>query len=63
MEKDADLYKIIDTHQPGDLVKIRVNRHEIIFDEEGSPEVVLKERSVEIKLMASDDKTILNMSK
>lgn len=63
VEKDADLYKIIDTHLPGDEVKIKVNRHEIIFDEEGSPEVVLKERLVRIKLMASDDKSILNMSK
>jgi len=63
VEKDADLYKIIDTHQPGDEVKIKVNRHEITFDEEGLPEVVLKERLVRLKLMASDDKSILNMNK
>lgn len=59
IEKEGDLFKAIESFEPGDVVKVTVNRPEIEVDGDGSPEIKLKELTFAVKLIASDDSTFL----
>lgn len=59
IEKEGDLFKAIESFEPGDVVKVTVNRPEIEVGEDGSPEIKLKELTFPVKLIASDDSTFL----
>lgn len=59
IEKEGDLFKAIEEFQPGDLVKVTVNRPEIEVDGDGKPQIKLKEMTFKVKLIASDDSTYL----
>ncbi|KAL7537074.1 hypothetical protein ACHAXR_007566 [Thalassiosira sp. AJA248-18] len=59
IEKEGDLFKSIESFEPGDVVKVTVNRAEIEMSEDGSPEIKLKEISFAVKLIASDDSSFL----
>ena len=59
IEKEGDLFKAIESFEPGDVVKVTVNRPEIQAAEDGSPEIKLKEITFAVKLIASDDSSLL----
>lgn len=59
IEKESDLFKSIESYEPGDVVKVAVNRPEIEVDSDGSPQIRLKELTFDVKLIASDDSTFL----
>jgi len=59
IEKEGDLFKAIESFEPGDVVKVTVNRPEIEMDGDGSPQIKLKEITFDVKLIASDDSTFL----
>ncbi|KAL7528989.1 hypothetical protein ACHAWF_002792 [Thalassiosira exigua] len=59
IEKEGDLFKAIESFEPGDVVKVTVNRPEIGVGGDGSPEIVLKELTFPVKLIASDDSNFL----
>ena len=59
IEKEGDLFKSIENFEPGDVVKVTVNRPEIEVGGDGSPEIKLKELIFAVKLIASDVSTFL----
>jgi len=59
IEKEGDLFKAIESFEPGDVVKVTVNRPDIEVDDDGSPQIKLKEITFDVKLIASDDSTFL----
>mmetsp|Transcript_4997 Transcript_4997/g.9923 ORF Transcript_4997/g.9923 Transcript_4997/m.9923 type:complete len:534 (+) Transcript_4997:105-1706(+) len=59
IEKEGDLFKAIETFEPGDVVKVTVNRPEVDINDDGTPEIKLKEISFSVRLIASDDTTFL----
>jgi len=59
IEKEGDLFKAIESFEPGDVVKLTVDRPAIEVDDDGSPQIKLKELTFEVKLIASDDSTFL----
>jgi S1-C subfamily serine protease len=59
IEKEGDLFKAIEDYEPGDTVKLTVNRPQFEIAENGEPDVKLKEITFAVKLIASDDSTFL----
>ena len=59
IEKEGDLFKAIESYEPGDVVKVTVNRPEIEMAQDGSPDIKLKEFTFAVKLIASDDTSFL----
>jgi S1-C subfamily serine protease len=59
IENEGDLFRSIESFEPGDLVTVTVDRPEIEAGDDGSPEVKLKEIKFAVKLIASDDSTFL----
>lgn len=59
IEKEGDLFKAIELLEPGDVVKVTVNRPEVEVNGDGSPEIILKELTFAVKLVASDDSSFL----
>ncbi|KAL9186280.1 hypothetical protein ACHAXT_005518 [Thalassiosira profunda] len=59
IEKEGDLFKAIESFEPGDVVKVTVNRPEIEVGGDGRPEIKLKEITFAVKLIASDDSPFL----
>ena len=59
IEKEGDLYKAIEPFEPGNVVKVAVNRPEIEMGPDGGAEIKLKELTFSVKLIASDDSNLL----
>ena len=57
--KEEDLFRAIEQYEPGDVVNVTVNRPLVELDEEGNPDIKLKELVLPVKLIASDDSTFL----
>ncbi|KAL3771877.1 hypothetical protein ACHAWO_008663 [Cyclotella atomus] len=57
--KEEDLFKAIEQFEPGDVVNVTVNRPQVELDEEGNPDIKLRELTFSVKLIASDDSTFL----
>jgi S1-C subfamily serine protease len=53
--KEEDLFKAIEQYEPGDVVSVTVNRPQVEIDEDGNPDIKLKELVFSVKLIASDD--------
>jgi hypothetical protein len=49
------LFKAIEQYEPGDVVGVTVNRPQVEIDEDGNPDINLKELVFSVKLIASDD--------
>ncbi len=54
IENEGDLFRSIESFEPGDTVTVTVET-----GDDGSPEIKLKEVKLEVKLIASDDSTLL----
>ena len=59
IENEGDLFRSIESFEPGDVVSVTVDRPEIGAGDDGSPEIKLKELKFAVKLIASDDSTFL----
>ena len=59
IEKEGDLFKAIESFQPGQVVEVTVNRPEVRVGNDGSPEIALKELMFEVEVVPSEDSTIL----
>lgn len=59
IEKEEDLFKAIEAYEPGDVVRVTVNRQAIDVDGDGEPRIRMKELVKEVKLIASDDAVFL----
>jgi S1-C subfamily serine protease len=59
IENEGDLFRSIESFEPGDTVTVTVDRPEVEAGDDGSPEIKLKEIKFEVKLIASDDSTFL----
>lgn len=59
IEMEGDLFKAIESFEPGDVVKVTVNRPDIEVGQDGTPKIKLKELVFPVKLIASDDTPLL----
>ncbi len=59
IENEGDLFRAIEAYEPGDVVKVTVNRPEVEVDPDGRPEIKLRVLTFSVKLIASDDKSFL----
>ncbi|KAL3808674.1 hypothetical protein ACHAXA_009227 [Cyclostephanos tholiformis] len=59
IENEGDLFRSIESFQPGDVVTVTVARPEIEAGIDGGPEIKLKEIKFAVKLIASDDSAFL----
>ena len=57
IENEGDLFRSIESFEPGDVVSVTVDRPEIGEGDDGSPQIKLKELKFAVKLIASDDLT------
>ena len=60
IENEGDLFRSIESYEPGDVVRVTINRPEVQAGENGSPEIKLREMTFMVKLIPSDDSTFLN---
>lgn len=60
IENEGDLFRSIESYEPGDVVRVTINRPEVQAGENGSPEIKLREMTYMVKLIPSDDSTFLN---
>lgn len=59
IENEGDLFRAIEAYEPGDVVKVTVNRPEVEVDPDGRPEIKLRVLTFSVKLIASGDKSFL----
>ena len=59
VEKEGDLFKAIEAYEPGDVVRVTVNRQAIELDGDGEPRISLKELVKDVKLITSDNAAFL----
>jgi S1-C subfamily serine protease len=60
IENEGDLFRSIESYEPGDVVRVTINRPEVQVGDDGSPEIKLREMTFMVKLIPSDDSTFLN---
>ena len=60
IENEGDLFRSIESYEPGDVVRVTINRPEVQVGDDGSPEIKLREMTFMVKLIPSDDTTFLN---
>jgi S1-C subfamily serine protease len=60
IENEGDLFRAIESFEPGDVVRVTVDRPGVEAGGDGSPVIKLKEIKFAVKLIASDDSTFLN---
>ncbi|KAL3777459.1 hypothetical protein ACHAW5_006415 [Stephanodiscus triporus] len=60
IENEGDLFRAIESFEPGDVVTVTVDRPEVEAEDDGSSVIKLKELKFAVKLIASDDSTFLS---
>ena len=60
IENEGDLFWSIESYEPGDVVRVMVNRLEVQAGDKGSPVIKLREMTFAVKLITSDNTTFLN---
>jgi S1-C subfamily serine protease len=60
IENEGDLFRSIESYEPGDVVRVTINRPEVQAGDDGSPKIKLREMTFMVKLIPSDDSTFLN---